>query len=667
MFNLLRERYYWPGLHSDVVTHVRECHECTMAKRLTRSLSSPQRSEMGSYPFDNLTLDIVTMTFTHDKLYDKLLVFADSLSRWVEAVPFLGDPSAEQVMDAFLCHVACCYGWPRTIRSDGGSNLAGALNKKLLELTGVEFSQGAAYHSQSQGIAERVQGTLVEMARAANEGGSHWHDHLPFLLFSYHATPHRVTGLSPAMLMYGRSFRSPAQTDDLSGARVGLLGNTPAAIQEYAERQTRLLRSAWDTAGDLTAVAQEEYVADAYVKSNTKTGFAVDDAVCYRMYDRQSKLTSQWFGPCRVKEVLERGSYTLTDLPNKLKSTKFHVSQLRAYSATPPVDVLAQDEYIVDSIRDRRQHRGSTQYLVKWRGHSIAESTWEPRSELMRRCADDIDEYDAAAPLPLVARQARGRPTPAPPPPASTPRPLTSPEPPAPTRNPAPRDYVGAALPHAATLRKGRWVYARNDATPRGLRVRWIDASAFSLDAHATPHLARLRQVATDATPIATTALTQWCLDKDARHGREITPTPLPSPVAAVVTRGWTRLPPCDPPYDKATNARFCHHPFGARPARARGDFPSNHNEALACGTLACPCWLCQSVLHPQARAKMTDKGRTPRALYGPPASEPYWWYKPPTVARRLPSQAEEPMPTALTGTPLPPPRTNSGRIAQTA
>ena len=135
MFNVLRERYYWPGLHADVVSHVRECHECTLAKRLTRSLASPERSKLGSYPFDDLTVDIVTMGITHDGQYDKLLVFADSLSRWVEAVPFLGDPTSEQVMDAFLCHIACRYGWPRTIRSDGGSNLAGTLNKTLFSLT----------------------------------------------------------------------------------------------------------------------------------------------------------------------------------------------------------------------------------------------------------------------------------------------------------------------------------------------------------------------------------------------------------------------------------------------------------------------------------------------------------------------------------------------------
>ena len=72
-------------------------------------------------------------------------------------------------MDAFVHHVACRHGWPGIIRSDGGSNLAATLNKVLYENTGVDFHQGGKYHSQSQGIAERVQGTLVQMARAANE------------------------------------------------------------------------------------------------------------------------------------------------------------------------------------------------------------------------------------------------------------------------------------------------------------------------------------------------------------------------------------------------------------------------------------------------------------------------------------------------------------------
>jgi hypothetical protein len=143
------------------------------------------------------------------------------------------------------------------------------------------------------GRAGPGQGTLVQMARAANEGGEFWYDHLPFLLFSYHATPHRITGMSPAMLLYGRSLRLPAQRDDLSGGSIGLDGGTSPAIEE--------------------AVAQEHSASDAYTSSNTTISFAVDDTVCYRLYDVQKKLTSSWFGPCRVTKVLPRGNYMLGD------------------------------------------------------------------------------------------------------------------------------------------------------------------------------------------------------------------------------------------------------------------------------------------------------------------------------------------------------------------
>ena len=144
-------------------------------------------------------------------------------------------------------HVALRYGWPRELRADGGSNLAATLSAEIHRLTGVSLLQGAKYHPQSQGVAERVQSTLKRMCTAANEGGSHWTDHLPYLLFSYHATPHRSTGLSPAVIAFGRELRTPSQltepsTDD------DLIRDLPAEIAEYAEHQHRLLRAAWMSA-----------------------------------------------------------------------------------------------------------------------------------------------------------------------------------------------------------------------------------------------------------------------------------------------------------------------------------------------------------------------------------------------------------------------------------
>ena len=535
MFHLLRARFYWPGLHADIVRHVRECHDCTLAKRLTRSLASPERSEFGSYPFDNLTVDVVEMGITTDGKFDKLLVFADSLSRWIEAVPFLGDPTAEQVLDAFVCHVACRYGWPRTIRSDGGSNLANVLITTLLQHTGVDFRQGAAYHSQSQGIAERVQQTLIQMTRASNEGGGFWHDHLPFLLFSYHATPHRVTGLSPAMLMYGRALRLPAQRDSLSGTNLGYVDDTPLPVQDYAKRHSLLLRSAWEAASTLTDIAQEHSAADSYTTSNTSVTFAVGDRVCYRLFDKKRKLMSSWFGPCRVLAVLERGNYELRDLPNQMVQSKFHVSHLRAYHATLPSDVLAPDEYIVDAIRDRRTRSGATQYLVKWRGYALSKSTWEPRNELLRRCRDEVNQFEDTMPRPPPKPPIRREMT-------------ASPPAGAPETDDVQVDLApnGNELPHEARLVRGKWLYARQNATKRGIATKWHNEDTFTSDERATPHFSALRERAKGTTPTPSP--------------REISPT-RDAPVIAAAAR-----PPClprlDPPFD-GTQPRFFHPPYG--------------------------------------------------------------------------------------------------------
>ena len=121
VYQCLRHRFYWPGLWKDVIDHVNECHECTMAKRLPKPHAHPVRPGTGRYPFDVLIADIVHMAPTADGKYDKLIVFADSLTRWVEAVPCKGDPTSEQVLDAFMHEVVSRHGVPREIRTDASA------------------------------------------------------------------------------------------------------------------------------------------------------------------------------------------------------------------------------------------------------------------------------------------------------------------------------------------------------------------------------------------------------------------------------------------------------------------------------------------------------------------------------------------------------------------
>ena len=503
MLKVVRRHVYWPGMATDVQNHVRSCHECSAARAVHRAHSHPVRPTVGSYPFDSVVCDACDMVESHDGSYTKILVFVDSLSRWIEVIPFKGDPTAEQVLDVFTSHVACRYGWPRELRSDGGSNLANQLASAIHSRTGVQLLKGAAYHPQSQGVAERVQGTLVRMCVAADEGGSYWPDHLPFLLFSYRATPHRVTDQSPASVLYGRELRLPLALE--SPESLPPVADLPEAIRTYAQRQHLLLTAAWQCAGDATRVEQERAYQDAYAKLTLRDdpdspAFAEGDLVRYLMPpSNANKLTSAWSTPCRILEPLGSGNYRLRDLPNNMLDDVFHVSRLRAHPATADSEPLAADEYIVDRITGHRGNRPpSRTYKVKWRQYPASAATWEPREALLLRCAEMISAYDLANPPEPEPPTPRG---PKPAKSAAIPVPLSHPTPPSTSSVPS------ADLPHRAMFAKGRWKYARYISTTRGMSERLFDQSAFPHAVLESQHFASLRSDALNTLPKSTAAV----------------------------------------------------------------------------------------------------------------------------------------------------------------
>ncbi|QQP38173.1 Chromobox -like protein 5, partial [Caligus rogercresseyi] len=40
---------------------------------------------------------------------------------------------------------------------------------------------------------------------------------------------------------------------------------------------------------------------------------------------------------------------------------------------------MAEEEYIVDHIIDKRIRNGKTEYYLAWKGYGPEENTWEPR------------------------------------------------------------------------------------------------------------------------------------------------------------------------------------------------------------------------------------------------------------------------------------------------
>jgi len=80
----------------------------------------------------------------------------------------------------------------------------------------------------------------------------------------------------------------------------------------------------------------------------------------------------------------------------------FHASKLTQYSksticgqkATPPPLTLiqGQKEWEVEKILDSRQKHRKNKYLVKWKGYTQGDDTWEPEDNLQNE-GEKLQEY----------------------------------------------------------------------------------------------------------------------------------------------------------------------------------------------------------------------------------------------------------------------------------
>ena len=64
----------------------------------------------------------------------------------------------------------------------------------------------------------------------------------------------------------------------------------------------------------------------------------------------------------------------------------------------PPVpltDSRGEQHYHVERLLSAKRQRGKTLYLVKWRGYSLAQSSWEPAERLLEDVPDLVAAFEA--------------------------------------------------------------------------------------------------------------------------------------------------------------------------------------------------------------------------------------------------------------------------------
>jgi hypothetical protein len=344
--------------------------------------------------------------------FDMIQNHVDLLSGKVHAVPTRATATAADAADIIrdMC-LRSGDGFPEVLVVDHDPKFTSDVFRAFVKGMGSCLIVGSAYHKNTNAKVERANGVIGDTLRAfANGRKDDWDRQLSLAVFAINNAASTLgDGLTPFFIDRGAHPRLP-----LSAPTAGSGGSESPG--QYVQRMRELELSV----RELLAAAQRERKAKLDA-GRVDTVFKVGDRVLLRTQELLDaadigKLRPRWDGSFTVKACPSPNAYTL-ELPRRmLCSSTVNVDRLKPFHERvdappepgPVLDPGQEGEHEVELLLNRKEVRGVTRYLVRWRGHSSAADEWL-RAEELGHCPEKVAEYEAAAPRRRTARQGRAR------------------------------------------------------------------------------------------------------------------------------------------------------------------------------------------------------------------------------------------------------------------
>ena len=210
VLELLRDRFYWPGMHMDVACYINSCPRCI--RRKSQPDTAPLHNIEATQPLELIHLDYLQIEPSKGNI-ENVLIVTDHFTRYAQAYPSKTQTAlatAKLLWNNFIIH----YGFPNKIISDQGRNFESELIANLCEVAGVQKFRTSPYHPQANGQCERFNSTHLNMLGTLTpKQKKDWKTYVPAMVHAYNCTRNTATGYSPYSLLFGREPRLPIDVE----------------------------------------------------------------------------------------------------------------------------------------------------------------------------------------------------------------------------------------------------------------------------------------------------------------------------------------------------------------------------------------------------------------------------------------------------------------------
>jgi hypothetical protein len=196
---LIRSKIWFPNINQSVEKAILSCLPCQACTK-SHNKEPVVMSPMPSGPWTNLSMDFYTLP-TNEEVF----VVIDDYSRYPE-IHHVTSTSARSTMTC-LERIFAQHGIPDVIRADNGPPFNGSEFAMYMKKMGIKLRKVTPVWAPANGEVERIMQPITKMVQTTTVEGRNWKDGLERFLLSYRATPHTVTGFSPAKLLFNRELK----------------------------------------------------------------------------------------------------------------------------------------------------------------------------------------------------------------------------------------------------------------------------------------------------------------------------------------------------------------------------------------------------------------------------------------------------------------------------
>ena len=199
MRNRSTQSVFWPGMTREIEEKRATCRACIL-RAPSQAAQPPQPPVVPEYPFAYICCDFFQVNGV------SYLATVDRFSNWLSVSHFKKDDSKAVI--SFLRSYFTRYGIAKEITTDGQKTLCSAEVEDFLARWGVKHRVSSAYHPMANKRAE----VAVKQAKRLIEGnlgakGELETERFSRALIEHRNSPDPLTGLSPAMVVFGRKLR----------------------------------------------------------------------------------------------------------------------------------------------------------------------------------------------------------------------------------------------------------------------------------------------------------------------------------------------------------------------------------------------------------------------------------------------------------------------------